>query len=62
MNAIIDPFTEASYCGVCGAPAVDLVHAEECCAPEEVQPVWRAVLAGMLILTAVVVVILLGTC
>ena len=53
MTSIIDPFTQVVYCGVCGEPAVDLDHAGECCATAEPAPL-RAIIAGALVLLAVV--------
>lgn len=54
MNAIVDPFTHAAYCGACGASAVDLVHAHECCADPPDPPRARTVIAGALVLLALI--------
>jgi hypothetical protein len=51
VNAIVDPFTEAPYCGVCGAAADDLAQADECCASP---PVYRQIIAGALVLIAMI--------
>lgn len=57
MKAIVDPFTLAMYCGECGAPAVDFVHAQECCAPDE-PPARGPLLACAVALVASVVFLL----
>ena len=55
MNVIIDPFTDAAYCGACGAVAVDVVHAYECCRPDDTDlPVWRSVAALILVAASII--------
>lgn len=59
VDVIIDPFTRSAYCGACGAVAVDLEHARECCVVEPVPAVWRVLLAAGLVFVAVLFMVAL---
>jgi hypothetical protein len=54
VNAIVDPFTLAMHCGECGALAVDFLHAQDCCAEPAEPPAYRTVIAGCLVLIAMI--------
>lgn len=52
MKPIVDPFTQAAHCGECGAIAVDLVHAHECCAVEDPPARAPLIACGIVLLAA----------
>jgi len=54
VNAVIDPTHRVAMCGRCGLVYLSVQHADECCIVPPEPPAYRTVIAGALVLIAVI--------
>jgi hypothetical protein len=54
VNAVIDPMHEVAMCGRCGLVYLSVAHADECCVVPGDPPAYRTVIAGSLVLLAMI--------